>query len=126
MQLYFYVRSLQLGGGGSPEVSQVLEQIGTKFRRLYPHVFGSHFLMVVSAIFKTVPFNCKSKMAAEKWEKLNFLYLCLCSSYNQDFAVDFDIIKSRRPKGIKVRSVFGIDIYVNQYGGRETGSSYNF
>ncbi len=65
-------------------------------------------------------------MAAEKSEKRKCLYLGLCSSYNQDFAAHFDIIKSRRPIWIEVRSTFGILMYVNQYGGRETGSSYNF
>ena len=65
-------------------------------------------------------------MAAEKSEKRKCLYLGVCCSYNHGFAADFDIIKSRRPNGIKVRSIFGIIMYVNQYGGRETGSSYNF
>jgi len=46
--------------------------------------------------------------------------------YNHDFGVDFDIIRSHRPIGIEVRSTFGIIMYINQYGGRETGSSYNF
>ena len=44
----------------------------------------------------------------------------------QCFEADFAIIKSRRHNGIKVRSIFGIIMYVNHYGGRETGSSYNF
>ena len=65
-------------------------------------------------------------MAAEKSEKRKCLHLGLCSSYNQDFAPDFDIIKSHRPIEIEVRSTFGIRMYVNQYGGSETGSSYNF
>ena len=87
---------------------------------------GSNFLTVVSAILQTVSFNFKSKMAAEKSEKKRkCLYLGLCSSYNKDLEADFDIIKSRRPNGIKVRSIFDIIMYVNQYGGRETGSSYN-
>ena len=64
-------------------------------------------------------------MAAEKSEKRKCLYLGVQSSYNQDFAADFDIIESRRPNGIKVRSIFGIIVYVNKYGGSETGSSYN-
>ena len=83
--------------------------------------------MVMSAILQTVPFNCKSKMAAEKSKrKRKCLYLGVCCSYNHGFAADFDIIKSRRPIWIEVRSTLGIIMYVNQYGGRETGSNYNF
>ena len=65
-------------------------------------------------------------MAAEKSEKRKCLYFGVRSSYNHAFAFDFDKIKSRRPNGIEMRSTFGIVMYVNQYGGRETGSSYNF
>jgi hypothetical protein len=79
--------------------------------------------MVVTATLQTVPFNCKSKMAAEKRK---CMYLCNCSSNSPYYVADFDIIMSRRPKGIKLRSIFGTLTYINQYGGRETGSSYNF
>jgi len=63
---------------------------------------------------------------AEKSEKRKCLYFGDCCSYNHGFAANFDIIKSRRLNGIKVGSIFGIIMYVDQYGGRETGSSYNF
>ena len=65
-------------------------------------------------------------MAAGKSEKRNCMYLGVCSSYNQDFEADFHIIKSRRPNGIKMILCFGTIMYVNQNGGCETGSSYNF
>jgi len=65
-------------------------------------------------------------MAAEKSEKRKCLYLGVRSSYSHAFAFDFDKIKSRRPNWIEMRSTFGIVMYVNQYGGRETGSSNNF
>ena len=65
-------------------------------------------------------------MAAENRKNGNVLYIGLCSSYSQYFAADFDIIKYRRPIGIEMRSTFGILMYVNQCGGRETGISYNF
>jgi len=42
------------------------------------------------------------------------------------FWFDFDIIKFRLPNGTKVIQFCGAIVYVNQYDGRETGSSYNF
>ena len=59
-------------------------------------------------------------------EKRNCVYFGVCSSYNPDFAADFDIIKSRRPNGIKVILFFSTVMYVNQNGCRETGSCHNF
>ena len=67
-----------------------------------------------------------TSLAAVKSEKRKCLYHGVRCSYNHDFAADFDKIKSPRPIGIELRSTFGIIVYVDQYGGRETESSNNF
>ena len=59
-------------------------------------------------------------------EKRNCMFIGICSSYSQHFAADFDIVKSRLPNGIKMIQLCGTIMCENQYGGRETGSSYNF
>ena len=109
LQLYFHIRYRQLGMGRAgcriiPRGTSSSSADRNDIPAATPIFSGSNFLTVVSAILQTVPLNCKSKMAAEKSEN-GCLYLGLCSSYNQDFAADFDIIKSRRSNGIKVRSI---------------------
>ena len=115
----FYTRTIGGGGRITPRFSTSRAD-RNEIAAANPKFSGSNFLMVVSSIFVNRGVQLQIQDGGRKVGKRKYLILGVCSSHYQDFAADFDIMKSRRSNGIKVSLMFDVIMYANQYGGRET------